>query len=588
VFFCFPYFQGRLKVFYLPLAIVITAALAASLLVSFTLIPALSPRLLEQKKTKKARAENRWYEKTMTVLLRHPLEVLLLVMVVLYGSFRWFKAEVSVGEWFRWYSKNYLYVSIGLPPGTAIERTDELIKKFEEKALQGGYEKEINVDVSSERASMVIGFPSAVENSAVPYLLKGELIQLATQFADININVSGFDPEGYYYNRSGGSYLGSSIKFTGYNLKKLKDITASLEKTLLKNRRIKQVRIISSSRDYWWNSDNALENILKIDRDAMQKYNLNPQYLYYFLSAILKGNFSTPLRMNVDGTETAISIKFPQADLIDLSRFQETLIKSDSGEYLRLGDIAQLEERKIPGAIDRENQQFEQTVMWEYVGSAKAEERYRKAVFAGLQLPPGFAASLETQGWMTEQEKSQLAWAIVFSLVIIFMILAALYESLIYPFYILMAVPLAMIGVFVAFVLAKYPFDSSAYIGVIILSGIVVKNAILLVDHINLKRRQGFELAAAVIQGARERIRPVFMTTSATVCGILPLLLIQGQEGVKRQIWSTLALCTVGGLVSSTLFILVVIPLLYYHGDGLHAWLQLRVAEMRGVSAGGK
>ena len=183
---------------------------------------------------------------------------------------------------------------------------------------------------------------------------------------------------------------------------------------------------------------------------------------------------------------------------------------------------------------------------------------------------------------MTEEEQKQINFAIAVALVIIFMILAALYESFILPFFILLAVPLALIGVFVAFVVAKAPFDPTAYIGVILLSGIVVNNSILLVDHINLRRRQGLGLLEAVVRGTKDRVRPIFMTTATTIFGMLPLLLI-GAEANKRQIWSSLALCTVGGLTSSTILVFVVIPVLYYHGDGLRAWGAEKAREARGL-----
>ena len=182
---------------------------------------------------------------------------------------------------------------------------------------------------------------------------------------------------------------------------------------------------------------------------------------------------------------------------------------------------------------------------------------------------------------MTTEETGQIKMALIFALLLIFMIMAALYESLIHPFIIMLSVPLALIGVFVAFVVAKYPFDATAYIGLILLSGIVVNNAILLVDHINLKRRQGLSAFDAAVQGARDRIRPIFMTTSTTVFGMLPMLLIKAQTGVKRQLWSTLALSTLGGLISSTIFILIVIPIFYCHSDRVKAWIGRKIAELK-------
>ncbi len=581
VFFSFPFFQGKLKIYYLPLAIVITSALVASVAVSFSLIPALSPRLIAGRKSA-AGEEKRSprFERALRTIIRHPVEVLLIVAALLFGAYRWFRSEVTIGRWYPWYSKEYLYVRVGMPPGTDISRTDETIRAFEDKVMEQDYPKEMNVRIMTENAQAIIGFPPEIERSYRPYVLKEELIQLATQFAGIDISVSGFDPQWYSSSMGAGTYYSSRIKFLGYNLKKLREIAADLERTLRRNPRIKEVRTVSS-RYGWWRGDTQ-EDILRIDKSLLRRYNVDPGYLYFHLQATIQGNFGVPARIRAGGKEIAVSVKFPEAATLDMRELKETPLRTRAGEYLRLGEIATFEEVPIAGSIDREDQQFQQTVMWEFRGPSRAEERYRKAVFESLHLPPGFSATLDETWFMTQQEQKQINFAIAVALVVIFMILAALYESFIQPFLVLLAVPLALIGVFVAFVVAKAPFDPTAYIGVILLSGIVVNNAILLVDHINLRRRQGMELLEAVVRGTRARVRPIFMTTATTVCGMLPLLLISA-EANKRQIWSSLALCTVGGLVTSTLFILVVIPVLYYHADGLKAWAAEKAREARGV-----
>ena len=582
VFMSFPFFQGKLKIYYLPLAIVVASSIAASLLVSFTLVPSLSPLLLKKRKGTAARGERRSprFEKALGLLVRHPVEVLLVVAALLFGSYRWFKSEVTMGRWGSWYSKEYLYVRVGMPPGTDIARTDETIRSFEEKVMAQGCEKEMNVTIMPETAQAIIGFPPAIERSYWPYAIKEELIQLATQFAGIDVSVSGFDPQYYASSMGAGTYYSSRIKFYGYNLRKLKEITADLEKTLRRNPRIKEVRTVSS-RYGWWRGD-TLEDVLKIDKAALKAYNVDPAYLYFALQTMIQGTFGQPARIRTEGKDITVLVKFPDAARLDMRGLNEALIQTRGGEYLRLGEVAAFIESPIAGAIDRENQQFQQTLMWEFRGPSKAEERYRKAVFDSLHLAPGFSASLEESWYVTEEEQKQINFAIAAALVIIFIILAALYESFITPFFVMLAVPLSLIGVFVAFVVAKEPFDPTAYIGVILLSGIVVNNAILLVDHINARRREGLGLLEAVVRGTRDRVRPILMTTMTTVFGMLPMLLISAQQN-KRQIWSSLALCTVGGLSSSTLLILVVIPVLYYHGDGLRAWGAEKAREARGL-----
>lgn len=410
-------------------------------------------------------------------------------------------------------------------------------------------------------------------------MLKEELIQLATNFAGISISVSGFDPQGYYSSMGSTVYYDSRIKFYGYNLKKLKEITSNLERTLKRNPRIKDV-LITSGRYGWWRLE-SFAYVLKIDKEKLRRYNVDPQYLYYHLQVMMQGRLNYPLKAIIQGKEMDLSIKFPEAALMDLKGLQEEMIQTQAGEMLRLKEVTTLEEWPIAGSIDREDQQFQQTVQWEFRGPNKAAERYKEAIFNKLSLPPGFSATLEGYDWrMTEEEKAEIKFAIIFSLIIIFMILAALYESFIQPFFILLAVPLALIGVFVAFVIADFPFDSSAYIGVILLGGIVVNNSILLVDHINLKRKEGLPILDAVLVGAKERIRPIFMTTSTTVLGMLPLVLIQ-LEVERRRLWSSLALSAVGGLVSSTIFILIVIPIFYFYGDRIRHFASQKIGEFR-------
>ncbi len=577
VFFSFAYFTGRLQLYYLPLAIVIASALAASLLVSFSLIPALSPRLLKKGKKERKEKFRDTYQNFLKVLLRHPIIVLLVIVLAFWGSYKWFKDEVSVGDWWGGWMEQQLYVRITMPPGTPIESTDGVISKFEEKVLEKTYENKMETTVSAEWARIIISFPPEIEFSYRPYALKEELIQIATNFAGISVYVTGFDPQSYSTSMTSGPMWDSRISFFGYNLKKLSEITSALERTLKRNPRINDTRVVSSVWG-WWGMD-SFEYILKIDKETLGMYDIDLWYLYSQISPYISGRVRK-LPIKISGKEMEISMKFPQAEDTDLKKLQDTLIRTRSGEFLRLKDVSTLEERPVPGSIDRENQQFKQTLMWEFRGPAKAGQRFKEALFSRLDLPPGFSASLEQTWRITEEEEKQIIFAIIFSLLIIYMILASLYESFIHPFFILMAVPLALIGVFVAFVVADYNFDSAAYIGVILLGGIVVNNSILLVDHINLRRREGLSVLDAVLQGARERVRPIFLTTSTTVLGMLPMVLLQVEEG-RRHIWSSLALSAVGGLISSTLFILVAIPIFYLYGDKIHVWAVDKAKEMK-------
>ncbi|HSQ79410.1 MAG TPA: hypothetical protein VLN41_02350 [Candidatus Bathyarchaeia archaeon] len=144
--------------------------MTASLLVSFTLVPSLSPLLLKKRKGTTAMTERRRgrFDRVLEALIRHPVEVMLVVAAMLFGSYKWFKAEVTTGRWGSWYSKERLYVRVGMPPGTDIARTDETIRSFEDKVMAQGYEKEMQVNVTSESAWASIEFPPAIERSYRP------------------------------------------------------------------------------------------------------------------------------------------------------------------------------------------------------------------------------------------------------------------------------------------------------------------------------------------------------------------------------------------------------------------------------------
>ena len=578
VFFTFAYFQGRLKIYYLPLAIVVSSALAASLLVSFSLIPALSPKLMRKKREKYKAKFHVLYEKILQFLLRHPVEMILSLIFIFYGSYRLFKTEVPVGEFFNWHFRQRLVVRIAMPPGSGIEKTDAIAKMFEEKVLQKNYEKEIKANIFPETAYLDITFPFSIEHSYRPYALKEELIQLASNFAGIGISIWGFNTEAYNSNL-GGAIYDSRIRFFGYNLKKLKEITKDLRQSLKRNPRVKEVHVVSSRFEPW--PRDSFEHILKLDKEILGEYDINPDNLFDNLQSSFSGKFKR-VKTKIGGKEMVFSIKFDKAETMDLRELQNVLIKSEGGEYLKLNEISTLEEEPIIGLIDRENQQFQQTLSWEFRGPRKAAEKYEDAVFSELQLPPGFSAERD-EGWrLTEGEKTQITFAVILSLIIIYMILASLYESLLLPFFILLTFPFALIGVFIAFVMADFPFDSSAYVGLILLGGIVVNNSILLGDRIHWRNKQGLSVADAVLKGAKERIRPIFMTTSTTVLGMLPLILIHTEEG-RKGIWRSLALSTVGGLIGSTLFVLIAIPVFYFHGEKIRLWAYDKLKEMRKV-----
>ena len=560
VFFSFAYFQGRLKLYYLPLAQLISLALLSSVFVAFTLIPSVSTKL-EFRFKKKERKEGK--KGFFRFMIKYPLFVIIPIIIVMFLSYKVFLKETTFGRFFSWYQKQKLNVWLSMPSGAEFKDTKKAILEFEKLAVSKPYEKEVKTRIMSNTAQMEISFPEKIEFSAYPYILKQELISLATNMAGVGISVSGFDPQGYYYSPETGSFLPYTIVIKGYNFVELLDIANNLKKALLSNRRIQEVEIVTQSGWFWGSKSKYYQ--MDIDYNEISKYDITPRYLVYIMSSLLNSTFARN-RIVYDDREMNYVIKYNLPKEVELRDIMMKEFKSPTGIPFRLKDVLKIKEKYFKAGISRENQEFIAKVRWDYLGSSKRGDKLHKAFFKALTLPAGFKKVKEEYSWMMKKgEKKQLIFAIILSMILIYLVLGALYESFIQPILIMLSIPLALIGVFLGFAIANqfgtFSFDSTAYIGVILLSGIVVNNAIILVDHINNYRNKGFSIEESVSRGASERIRPVLMTATTTVLGMLPLVVLH--KAGQNDIWTSLALCTVGGLTASAILIFLIIPIFY-------------------------
>ncbi len=178
-----------------------------------------------------------------------------------------------------------------------------------------------------------------------------------------------------------------------------------------------------------------------------------------------------------------------------------------------------------------------------------------------LDLPPGF--SLAIGGDFQEQQEAfrELRWGLLLALVLVYMVMAALFEKFLDPLVIMFSVPFAVIGILLILVLTGTSFNVNSFIGIIMLTGIVVNNAIVMVDYINLKvREEGLSIREAVVHGGRTRLRPILMTSLTTMLAMIPLALGLGDGG---EVQAPMARVVIGGLATSTLITLILIPVLY-------------------------
>ena len=255
--------------------------------------------------------------------------------------------------------------------------------------------------------------------------------------------------------------------------------------------------------------------------------------------------------------------------------------ESGAAPTVPLGQIARIERGNAPAQIDRSNLERvatvgASTVPGYSVGEASAAIR---AQLADVRLPDGYTIQLGGETEQLEETFGYVVETILLAIILIFLILASQFESLTQPFAIMLSLPLSLIGVLLALLLTDDTLNMMSMIGVIMLMGLVTKNAILLVDNANERRQLGMDRHTALVDAGRVRLRPIMMTTAAMIFGMLPIALALGEGGAFR---APMARAVIGGLITSTLLTLVVVPVAYTYFDDLGNWMKRRfVSEER-------
>jgi HAE1 family hydrophobic/amphiphilic exporter-1 len=226
-----------------------------------------------------------------------------------------------------------------------------------------------------------------------------------------------------------------------------------------------------------------------------------------------------------------------------------------------LSAVADIAVERGPSQIEHLDQQRAALVSADLSGrDLGSVARDIEARLAGLHLPPGVTAVLAGQNDELQRSFRSLLLAMLLAVFMIYIVMACQFESLLHPFVILFTIPLALVGAVLALLITNSPVSVVVFIGLILLVGLVVKNAIILIDKVNQLREEGVPKRDAQVEGARSRLRPIVMTTTCTLFGFLPLALAFGEGAEVR---SPMAITVIGGLLVSTLLTLVVIPVVY-------------------------
>lgn len=571
----FVYMQGELAIYYVPLAVVVGFSLLASLFVAFTFIPALACRMLPGKSAApvtmvsgKAMAGAshrapgqplyiRFYSGLVGLTLRFPWTTIIIATACLAGSYYLFDNYVTRDT--IWSSnraqRTTIDVQIRQPRGTDLETTDELVRYFEDRLRQMPEIEDFVSRVSPEYASINITFPEHLANTIVPVATHEQMYAFSLQFGGSDVRV--FGPIQTFYG-GGGAAPNYTIQVLGYNYEGVREIAEDIARRL---RFISRVRDIDTNSTGSFSRDRATEIVAVIDRSRLAMYGMTARDLVSQISAAIR-DAQPAGTVRLAGDEMSLQIKLAGNRDMSIRDFESLIVPSPTGVGVRLGDVAHLEERYVLTSIRRENQQYERTIAYEFRGPARLGDAWRDTVVHYTEVPPGYEIVAQRQFTLSAQERRQIWGVLILSIVLVFMVTAAIFESLRQPLCVLFAVPMALVGVFLLFFYIDAQFNREAYIGVIMMGGIVVNNAILLVARFNqLIREYHMPLNEALVQGTLDRARPILMTSATTVIGLLPLVLFS--ETVNANIWNALAYTLMGGLISSTILTLTVTPALY-------------------------
>jgi HAE1 family hydrophobic/amphiphilic exporter-1 len=454
-------------------------------------------------------------------------------------------------------------ITAEMPYGTPMEKTDKIMSEIEsyvEKNVDGLADYSLSVGNVSV---MSIGQGSNSASLAVNLVEKGER-ELSTdetvskvkedlsKIAGAKIDVAAASSMSM-----GGMGAGSAInvQITGDEFDVLDKVSGDVME-LVKG--VPGTAGVASSVE-----EGNPEARVTLNRQVAAAYGVSTYQVAQSLSTALSGATATNLKEG--GVDTPIVVRLSGEYGDSIENMENISIMSPTGQTVYVGDIADVELTNSPAQIQRSDQKRVVTITGELDGrDLQSVTNDITAKLEGYTMPDGYSYSIGGEAEEMTSSFSQLFYALLLSLVIVYMILASQFESLVQPFIIMLAIPFALTGAFIGLFVTNTPLSLVAFLGIIMLAGIVVNNSILLIDFIN-KNRQVYESRTeAIVAAGRYRFRPIIMTMLTTCLGLLPLALGFGSGAEMIQ---PMGITVIGGLLFSTVVTLVLIPVIYVYVD---------------------
>lgn len=568
---------GVVGILFRQLAVLTTITLIASLVTALTLTPMLSSRLIP-KAGSKGRRRNKLYELSekgfeaidefyKRVLSRAlQTKIMVVVIALLVFSITIVMARYIGTDYIPEFDSGDVSVQFEMETGTSASETAKVARRIEtimQEEIPEMQSEFTIVGQTEDGALTTVGFQegknigSIVARMGRPHERERTAWEAATAVRE---RIGREIPEIERYTVNGGSLFSSAllgnqkpveINISGHDFDELNRIAREMHREL-------------DMHNAFVNVENTIdpgkaEYEVTVDKERASSFHVNTGMVAMQIREGLHG--AEAGEFNEGGDAFDIQVRYQEGFRSSKKDLENMTIKTLSNQQVPVREIASIRETITPLEIQRENQQRVVKVMTDLQDISLGDATEKAAsVVADVPLPEG--VSIELGGQVTDQSESfdSLNLMFIAGILLVYMVMASQFESLVDPFIIIFAIPFSVIGVIWAFAVTNLTLSVVTFIGVIMLLGVVVNNGIVLVDYINQLRQRGYELTEAVREGGRARLRPVLMTSLTTMLGMLPMAL---STGMGSEMWSPLGITIIGGLLVSTLITLILIPVTY-------------------------
>ncbi|MGH9866643.1 MAG: efflux RND transporter permease subunit [Candidatus Polarisedimenticolia bacterium] len=550
----------ELTVFLAEVGITISIALACSLFSSLTLIPLMSAHLLRRKETPPVKSvvwlEDRYVGILKWTLRRKGWASLIVIVGLVAGFVPFFTGMVESG---------IFTATVNRRLRLSYEFSDFVYKSDAERIVN---QVEAYLQANKEKFQIKSVYSFYTENEAGTTMVltredmgDDEVKELRKAVREGLPQVPGAR---IYFSEDaeqGGDSTYFAVKFFGQDSTVLRSFSEEAERRLAT---VDGVEDISTSL-----SRGRREIQVVIDRARAQRHGLTAEDISQIFSFTLGG--MRLQRFNAGDREVETWLALRMQDRENLEDLRNIQVGSVDGRAVPLGDIATFQIVRRAQEITRENRKVRVAVNATYEGKSwsKAKDEITGLMNA-FEMPPGYSWTWDDRILEQSQENSQMVINILLALILVYIVMASLFESLADPFAILFSIPFSVAGAAWTLALTGTPFNLMAWIGMLMLIGIVVNNGIVLLDHMNQLRKAGVPRDEAIIRAGRDRLRAIVMTALTTVAGLIPLAV--GGSRVGGLYYFPLARTVMGGIIASTILTLLVLPIIMIGVEGVAAW----------------